>query len=326
MKTAIPGLLLGHHSMGDTGCTVLVAPDSAVCSVDVRGGGPGTRETDLLNPSNTVQNVHAVLLTGGSAFGLDAAGGVMSELESRGIGFPVLGEGKPGPIVPIVPGAVIFDLLFGEASHRPGATDGAAAVRAAFSDAEDASFESSVGSVGAGVGATAGALRGGFGRASQQVGPKGQWTMEAFVVANPVGSVIDPTTGALWAQPHGPRVDTEAFAALVPLAARLNTTIGVIATDAPITKAQAKRLAMAGHDGIAVAVRPAHSPLDGDTLFCLSTAPAPNPEGYGGVDIEAMMHLSAAAANVVAGAIATAVRHAAGLEFGVTAWQDIVTA
>lgn len=311
MKTTIDGLLLGHTSLGDTGCSVLVAPGSAVCSVDVRGGGPGTRETDLLDPANTVQRVHAILLTGGSAYGLDAAGGVMRALESRGIGFPVLGEGRPGPIVPIVPGAVIFDLLVGEASHRPTDHDGENAVAEAFDG--DPSQDAASTSVGAGCAATAGALRGGFGRAHATVG---EWTVEAFVVANPVGAVVDAESGALWADPHGARVDAEAFSTLVPLASKLNTTIGVIATDAPISKAQAKRLAMVGHDGIAVAVRPAHSPLDGDTLFCLSTA-----DGTG-VGIPEMMQLSAAAATVVAGAIADAVRGAA-FGYGVTAWREI---
>ncbi|MDU0479802.1 P1 family peptidase [Staphylococcus chromogenes] len=309
MLENIPGVLLGHHSMGDTGVTVVVAPDGAIASVDVRGGGPGTRETDLLEPHNTVERVHAVVLSGGSAFGLAAADGVMSALEERGIGFPVLGEGKPGPRVPIVPGAVIFDLLVGDANNRPRPEHGRAAVAAAFGGAE--LFGS--GSTGAGCGATAGKLRGGFGQAEVKVG---QWTVAAGVVANPVGSVIDPATGRLWADPSRPAVDLAKFAALPALESKLNTTIGVIATDAPVTKAQAKRLAMTGHDGLARAVRPAHSPLDGDTLFALST-------GNGsGVEIPEMLALSTAAADAVCAAIVEAVVNAVS-GYGLSSYQEI---
>lgn len=160
----LDGMSIGHYSGTDTGVTVLYCgPGGALGSVDVRGGGPGTRETDLLQPHNTVERVHAVVLAGGSAFGLAAADGVMNELAERGIGFPVFGEDKPGPRVPIVPGAVIFDLLVGPS--RPGPEEGAAALRAALIGSDK-----SMGSVGAGVGATAGKLRGGFGLATRRVG------------------------------------------------------------------------------------------------------------------------------------------------------------
>lgn len=292
MLIDVPGVHLGHRSLGDTGVSVVVVPDGAIAAVDVRGGGPGTRETDLLEPHNTVQQVHAVVLSGGSAFGLASADGVMRALEERGIGFQVVGDIR----VPIVPGAVIFDLLVGDASHRPTAEDGYLAVQDAF-----ALPNTDSGSVGAGCGATAGVLRGGFGQASVRVG---SYAIAAGVVANPVGAVIDKESGRLWGDPKAAGVDKARFANLKGLETKLNTTIGVIATDAPVTKAQAKRLAMTGHDGLARAVRPAHSPLDGDTLFALST-------GSGnGVSVEEMIALSTAAADVVCAAIVDAVVNA----------------
>jgi len=296
MLIDVPGLAVGHHSAGDTGVTAIVSRDPAgmVAGVDVRGGGPGTRETDLLAPHNTVERVHAIILAGGSAFGLAAADGAMRELERAGRGFPVLGEGRAGPRVPIVPAAVIFDLFVGDSTHRPTAADGAHAVRAAL-DGEAAGS----GSVGAGCGAMAGVLRGGVGQASQ---PVGEYTVSALVVANPVGSVIDPATGRLWGDPQRPAVDLAAFGALEHPAAKLNTTIGVVATDAPLTPAQVTRLAMVGHDGIARAVRPAHSPLDGDTLFAVTTAAE-----TGGVGVEKLTELTAAAADVVQVAIVDAI-------------------
>ncbi|WP_018024396.1 P1 family peptidase [Corynebacterium ulceribovis] len=312
MLIDVPGVRVGHQSLGDTGVTVVVTEAGAIASVDVRGGGPGTRETDLLEPHNTVQQIHAVTLSGGSAFGLAAADGVMQELEQRGIGFPVLGEDVPGPRVPIVPGAVIFDLLVGDAAHRPTAADGAAAVRDAF--AEPAAAAQTSGSIGAGCGATAGVLRGGFGQASQQVG---EFVIAAGVVANPVGAVVDKTTGRLFGDGARAAVNVNKFNELKGLLTKLNTTIGVVATNAPVTKAQAKRLAMTGHDGLARAVRPAHSPLDGDTLFALSTG-----DGTG-VGIEEMVALSAAAADVVEAAIVDAVVHASS-GYGLTAWQELV--
>lgn len=300
----VPGVLVGHRSLGDTGCTVVVTPESAIGAVDVRGGGPGTRETDLLEPHNTVQRVHAVVLSGGSAFGLATADGVMRTFDSRGIGFPVPG----GVSVPIVPGAVIFDLLVGDPRHRPTAADGEAAVQDAF----DGGSATAVGSVGAGCAATAGVLRGGFGQASQRVG---DYVVAAGVVANPVGSVVDRSTGRMWADPDM-RVDPEKFSQLKGLETKLNTTIGVIATDAPVTKAQAQRLAMVGHDGIAVAIRPAHSPLDGDTLFAISTGDG------AGVDVDTLAQLSRAAAEVVAQAIVSAVVNATSA-YGLTALSEI---
>lgn len=310
----VPGLLLGHTSLGDTGVTAIVAAaaQGMTAGVDVRGGGPGTRETDLLAPHNTVERVHTIILAGGSAFGLAAADGAMAELERAGRGFPVLGEGRPGPRVPIVPAAVIFDLFVGDPAHRPTAADGAAAVRAALDARADPQIR---GSVGAGCGATAGVLRGGIGQASRTVG---EYTVSALLVANPVGEVIDPATGLLWGDPSRPAVDLDRFAQLEHPAARLNTTIGVVATDAPVTVAQATRLALTGHDGIARAVRPAHSPLDGDTLFAVSTAAE-----SGGVPVAVLHELSAAAADVVQGALVDAVT-AAAPGHGLGVWSQLI--
>lgn len=293
----VPGIQLGHHSQGDTGVTVFVAPEGAVGAVDVRGGGPGTRETDLLEPHNTVERIHAVALCGGSAFGLAAADGVMQELEERGIGFPVFGPDIPGPIVPIVPAAVIFDLVVGDPQNRPGPAQGRAATRTALYP-DPGADPAGTGSIGAGCGATAGRLRGGFGQALTQVN---QWQLGAGVVANPVGEVIDPASGRFYGDPSRPAVDAAAFRRLPPKGAQLNTTIGVIVTDAPLNKAQAKRVAMAGHDGIARAVRPAHLPMDGDSLFVMATGDG------AGVDIVQLAQLCAAAAEMVAASIVTAV-------------------
>lgn len=302
------GFSVGHATREDTGVTVIYCGErGAVASVDVRGGGPGTRETDLLEPHNTVERVHAIILAGGSAFGLAAADGVMRGLEEAGIGFPVFGEDKPGPRVPIVPGAVIFDLLAGP--QRPSAEDGAQALRSALAGHDD-----TTGSVGAGVGACAGKIRGGVGIALVDVSP---YTLAAVVVANPVGQVIDGATGRLFGAPDKPAVDVGRFAAAKSLAeAHLNTTIGAVLTDAPLTKAQAKRLALAGHDGIARAVRPAHSPLDGDTLFAAATGKvgetsASTAGTAPGVYAEVLASLSAAAADAVEAAIVDAVVNAA---------------
>lgn len=294
------GVSIGHVSHNNTGVTVLYCgSQGAVASIDVRGGGPGTRETDLLEPHNTVERVHAITLAGGSAFGLAAADGVMRELESQGIGFPVLGEGKPGPRVPIVPGAVIFDLLLGD--ERPTAEDGAEAVKRAV-----AKHDASTGTVGAGVGATAGKMRGGFGLAELPVETlQGTFAVGAVVVANPVGSVVDPRTGRLFGAPDEQAVNLERFAVLRhPAESKLNTTIGAVLCDAPLTKAQAKRLALTGHDGIARAIHPAHSPLDGDTLFALSTA---SDTATRGVDTLTMAALCQAAAEAVEQAIVAAI-------------------
>ncbi|MCZ9305602.1 P1 family peptidase [Corynebacterium sp. c9Ua_112] len=364
----VAGIGVGHavceDGTGDSGVTMIVAPKSATASVDVRGGGPGTRETDLLAPHNTVQAVHAIGLCGGSAFGLDALTGAMAELESRGIGFPALGPEHPDKLVPIVPGAVIFDLLLGRWDSRPDAATGAAATAAALNAvAGDATGQEALaqgvqnGNVGAGLGASAGALKGGFGQASA-VFPEGTplagVTVAVGIVVNPQGAVFDPATGLPWGvaaelsgefaryglsdclvdgEPVGAEgvnrlkgknlLGTKITADM--LAPKLNTTIGVVATDAPLTKAQAKRLALAGHDGIARAIRPAHMPMDGDTLFAMATGEHGSEAAVDdrGVDDIGMSVLSATAANTVERAIVHAVL-AAESAFGVSSWRDVV--
>lgn len=306
--TDVSGLAVGHHGMESTGITVIrvLDADGALAAVDVRGGGPGTRETDLLDPHNTVERVHAITLAGGSAFGLAAADGVMRGLAQRKVGFPATKDIR----IPIVPGAVIFDLLVGKQT-LPGAAQGVEALK----DSYRVASQRRSGSVGAGCGAMAGRLRGGVGQAAIGVG---DYRVSALVVANPVGEAVNPEDGTLWGDPSA-RVDAEAFSKLRAPAGALNTTIGVIATDAPVTAAQAKRLAISGHDGIARAVRPAHLPMDGDTLFALSTAWQPL-----GVETRVLAHLCAGAAHAVQAAIVDAVRSAApGGDLGVTAYSEI---
>lgn len=322
-----PGVGIGHVSLGDTGVSVLsfAAAGSgagAVASVDVRGGGPGTRETDLLAPENTVGAVQAIVLAGGSAYGLAAADGAMAELESRGAGFHVFGPDSDGPVVPIVPAAVIFDLAVGDPQHRPTAADGQRATARALDNFDGAAGTASASTastrktststaptsnIGAGCGATAGKLRGGFGQASREVAG---YRVSAAVVANPVGEVVDAATGRLFGAPERAPVDPEKFADLPSPAASLNTTIGVIATNAPLNKAQLRRLAMCGHDGISWAVRPAHSPLDGDTLFAVSTASEESALQVTAITTETMTALCAASSQVVCDAIVHAVVHA----------------
>ena len=307
--TAVEGLKVGHAEMAGrpTGCTVVVAEKGATGGVDVRGSAPGTRETDLLSPVNTVEKVNAVLLTGGSAFGLDAATGVMRYLEERGIGF----DTKVAK-VPIVPAAVIFDLSIGDPKIRPDAECGYRAAAAA------AGGRVAEGNLGAGAGATVGklggparAMRGGIGTAAIAT-PSGL-TVAALVVVNAVGDVIDPATGRVVA---GVRTaDGKGLAdartlvrgGLVerPGAFGRNTTIGVVATNAALTKAQATRMAQMAQDGVARAISPAHTPLDGDTIFALATGTrAGTPD---------MMTVGALAADVVSEAILRAVRAAKGL-------------
>lgn len=341
--TDVSGLLVGHHHRLDpdaalgsgwaTGCTVVLVPGGATASVDVRGGGPGTRETDLLDPSHTVQQVDAVLLTGGSAYGLAAADGVMRRLEEQGLGIPM---GGPDAVVPIVPAAVIFDLPVGGWRERPDAGFG-------YRAAQQAGEVFDSGSVGAGVGARAGSLKGGVGTASAllDVPGVGAVTVGALVVANPVGKVFDPANGLPWgvsAELDGEfglrSPDPAEVAAVNGAAAKgtvLNTTIGVVATDAALTKAGCKRLAVAGQDGLARAVRPAHSPLDGDTIFALATgttAPAPDRASSGvptafPADLALLDAVCAAAATCVERAIVHAVLAATSVA-GIPAYRDVL--
>lgn len=267
----IQGFQIGHHTAdGDgwlTGTTVVVCRDGAVGGVDVRGGGPGTRETDLLDPTAMIDRVHAVVLTGGSAYGLAAADGVMAGLAEEGIGFPV-GPG-PSEVVPIVPAAVIFDLgRGGDFGHRPDADFGRQALAAAMDT------DPQQGSVGAGTGAVCGGLKGGFGYAEQVLASG--ISVAAAVVVNANGSVVDPATGRLYADREhrlrtpddSERVALEAAAAAG--VASFATTIGVVLTDATLTKAESTKVSAVAHDGMARAIRPLHSMLDGDTVFTLA--------------------------------------------------------
>lgn len=275
MITDIGGIRVGHYHRLDPdaslgagwacGVTVVLTPPGTVGAVDCRGGAPGTRETDLLDPANTVRFVDAVLLAGGSAYGLAAADGVMRWLEEHDRGV-AMEEG----VVPIVPGAVIFDLPVGGWDRRPTAEFG-------YLACEAAGDVTAVGTVGAGVGARAGVLKGGLGTASTVL-PSGV-TVGAVVVVNSAGDVADRATGLPWmadlVEDLGlippPAGQIEAFGRLPPRLNPLNTTIAVVATDAAISAAGCRRIAIAAHDGLARAIRPAHTPLDGDTVFALAT-------------------------------------------------------
>ena len=281
---------------------MVIAREGAVAGVDVRGAAPGTRETDLLEPTHLVQQVHAVMLAGGSAWGLDAASGAMRWLEEHGIGLDV-GAG----LVPLVPAAVLFDLYVGDSRIRPDAAAGYAACAAA------SRVRPREGNVGAGAGATVGklfgpefAMKSGLGSAAVRVGDV---TVGALIACNAVGDIIDPRTalpiaGARTADGRTLRGTT---AALLrgepphPLIAGSNTTIGVIATDAKLTKAQARRLAVSAHDGLARAVSPVHTMADGDTLFTLATGKA---SGFPGMVVLAAMAAEAVARATVRAALA----------------------
>lgn len=313
--TDVAGVEVGHDSDArrPTGCSVVIVRHGAVGGVDVRGAAPGTRETDLLHPGNLVPHVHAVLLTGGSAWGLDAAGGVMRWLEENDIGLDT-GHG----LVPIVPAAVVFDLGVGDGRLRPDAQAGHRACMAARRSAP------AQGNVGAGSGALVGkmlgmarAMKGGVGTAS--VSASG-FTVGALVVCNAVGDVLDPATGRVIAGARtadGRALQNTRDALLAGhlpqhVLAGNNTTIGVIATDAVLTKPQAQRLAQVAHDGLARSINPVHTMLDGDTLFALST-------GTSGRSAD-MLLLATLAAEATARAVVNAVHAARGLTVGEQHW------
>ncbi|CAM2915463.1 P1 family peptidase [Saccharomonospora xinjiangensis] len=333
--TDVPGVLVGHHQRTEAGwmcgTTVVLPPEGTVGGVDQRGGAPGTRETDLLVPENLVSTVDAVCLSGGSAFGLAAADGVMRWLDERNRGFPV----GPGPehVVPIVPAAVIFDLPRGDWGHRPDATFGYAACEAA------AGGPVAQGSVGAGAGAQAGSLRGGVGTASEYVESSDglRLTVGALAVVNAAGEVVRPGTGEPYAAEYG--LDGEFGVSRWPERAgeftategtRLNTTIGVVAVDAALSKAECRRLAVAAQDGIALAARPAHTMFDGDTVFALATGATELPRAEGPIgDAGAAMvldRLCSAAARVFARAMVhglLAASSAPGLPSYAEVWPEV---
>lgn len=302
----VRGISVGHFSDSrrPTGCTAVLCPQGAVGGVDVRGAAPGTRETDLLHPSNLVQEVHGIMLAGGSAWGLDAATGAVRWLEEQGAGLNI-GVGR----IPLVPAAVLFDVMMGDMRIRPDATAGYAASRNAGLDS--GTGRPAEGSVGAGAGAVVGkvfgherAMKGGIGTASFTVDGV---TVGAIIACNALGDVFNPFNGELLAgartadglQLRGTRDALLAGEEPRPILAGSNTTIGVVATDATITKAQAHRLAVVAHDGLARAINPVHTMSDGDSLFALGTARSGKSLG--------MMTLSTLAAEAVAIATARAV-------------------
>ncbi|ANF57340.1 P1 family peptidase [Halotalea alkalilenta] len=325
--TDVPGIEAGHHTLSGrpTGCTVVLCEQGAVAAVDVRGGAPGSRETALLDPANLVERIHAVVLSGGSAYGLDSAGGVMRWLESRGIGFPIGSDAGMLGRVPIVCGAVLMDLGVGDFSLRPDIEAGWRACEAAGPEALPE------GNLGAGAGATVGklfgaqwAMKGGFGGSSWRFAEQG-WTLGVAVAVNAVGDVRDPRDNRLIAGArdlHGLRDSQAAMFGVAPNGGVPggNTTIGVVATDAPLSRGQAGRLAQMAQDGYARAISPIHTPFDGDTLFALSTAPP----GSGEVSARELTALGSVAATLVAHAIARAVLAAEGLpEYGLPAARDL---
>lgn len=347
--TDVTGIRVGHARVpGDdalSGTTVVLAPEGgATAAVDVRGGGPGTRETDALDPRNLVQRIDAVVLTGGSAYGLDAASGVMAWLEEQGRGVRVGPD--PSQVVPVVPAACLFDLGRGGGWRaRPDASTGRAAVEAAAASGPGARVPE--GSVGAGTGAVAGQVKGGVGTASVRLASG--TTVAALAVVNAAGSVVDPRTGVLYGE-YGsgeppvhpaPSVHEAARRRLAEIrdAARgdgaegdggpadgsppdrsrangprgsgvFNTTIAVVATDAALTRAQAQKLAGTAHDGLARAVRPVHLLTDGDTVFALSTGRLPLPPE----PTAALNDILAAGADALTRAIVKAVRAARGAD------------
>lgn len=307
--TDVAGIKVGHFtdSRRPTGCTVILVEESAVAGVDVRGAAPGTRETDLLNPINTVQAIHAIVLAGGSAFGLDAATGVVRYLEERGIGYNV-GVAK----VPIVPAAILFDLGVGDPKIRPDAEAGYKACKAASSNAP------AEGNFGAGAGATVGklfgmsrAMKSGIGTSAVKL--ESGVTVGAIVAVNAVGDVFDPSTGKpiAGARTKDGKSLLNSMTAILrgeplpPMLAGTATTIGVVATDAVLTKAQATKVAQMAHDGLARAINPVHTAWDGDTIFALATGKSSKPAN--------VTLIGALAAEAMSRAIVRAVLAAKGL-------------
>jgi L-aminopeptidase/D-esterase-like protein len=321
--TAVEGLKVGHFTLSErpTGCTVVLTPEGTTGGVDVRGGAPGTRETDLLNPVNSVQIVNAIVLSGGSAYGLDTASGVMRWLDEHNIGYPIAGT-----VVPIVPAAILMDLGFGgQPKIRPTADCGYKAAQAA-TDGPVAE-----GNVGAGAGATIGksggpgrSMKAGIGSAAI-VMPNGL-VVAAIVAVNAVGDVINPATGQVIAgvrtQDGKSLADARkllrsgASMAQRPARAGENTTIGIVATNAKLTKVQAEKVAQMAHDGYGRAISPVHTPGDGDTIFSLATGKFSGEANYG--------LIGALAAEVMADAIVRAATQATS-SGGLPAARDLGT-
>lgn len=314
--TDVPGIRVGHATNLEaaTGCTVVLCPDGTVGGVDQRGGAPGTRETDLLRPMHMVQNVNAILLAGGSAYGLAAADGVMRYLEEKGFGF----KAQSGVVVPIVPSAILFDLAVGRSDIRPDAAMGYAACQAASSDTVEQ------GTVGAGTGCRVGsgmgnefATKGGIGTASVDLGDG--LIVAALIAVNAVGDIVDESGKIIAGMRQPPDGKSfvgslnmmRAMSRMVDTPNAANTVIGVVATNAKLTKEQVNKVAQMAQDGIAQAIRPAHTMFDGDTLFALATGEIP-------ANVNA---IGAFAAETVAAAIRSAVQNATSLA-GVRSLKD----
>jgi L-aminopeptidase/D-esterase-like protein len=315
--TDVPGIKVGHYTDNEavTGCTVILCETGAIAGIDVRGSAPGTRETDLLRPMNLVEKVQGILLSGGSAFGLNAAGGVMRYLEERGFGHETMVAR-----VPIVPAAILFDLNIGSSEIRPGAEEGYKACLAAIEK------EVAEGCVGAGTGATVGkmlgierAVKSGVGTASCKIGD--EVIVAALMAVNAIGDIIDYRTGKIIAGPRNEQ--NNGFLSTVELLTggkftyrknpvATNTTLGVVATNANLTKEQVNKLAQMAHDGIARAINPCHTMYDGDAIFALSI----------GDKVGDITALGTAAAELVAESIIRAVQRAATLA-GTPAIRDI---
>ena len=342
--TDVPGIRVGHHTaIGDgylTGTTVVLAPDGGmVAGVDVRGGGPATHETDLLHPTASVQRIHALVLTGGSAYGLAACTGVMTALADAGIGLRV--GPNDGEVVPLVPGAALFDLgRGGDFRARPTAEFGARALAAAVQSGP-AALPDPQGSVGAGTGACTSNLKGGLGTASVTLA--GGATVAALAVVNAAGSPIDPRTGELLGArllvsadgpepappadsgrqalltvtaPQPPRMTFGAPDADADAASIGNTTLVVVATDATLTKAQCTKMAAVAQNGMARALNPVHTMFDGDVIFGVSTALAAAPDQF------EFHHLVSASADVVSRAIVRALLAAEGITTPAGHWPS----
>jgi L-aminopeptidase/D-esterase-like protein len=323
----VPGVGVGHHQRTgvgwQSGSTVVTVATGATPGVDVRGGGPGTRETDALRPENLVQQIHAITLTGGSAYGLAAADGVVGLLEQRGLGFPIADH-----VVPVVPAAVIFDLgRGGDFSRRPTAAFGERAARAALSGRRPPAW----GSVGAGTGARAAGLQGGVGTASTKVRiGSAEITVAAIAVVNANGSAIDPRTALPWerhglglTRPSASERNAVRAALTGQPTAGLNTTIGVVVTSAVLDKAECSKVASVAHDGLARAIRPAHSMTDGDTIFTLATGGVELPAHTDDPGrIAAINQILCAGADVFSAACTHAVLSATKVG-DVPAWQDL---
>jgi L-aminopeptidase/D-esterase-like protein len=329
--TDVEGILVGNHHRIEqpaldggwaVGTTVVLAPEGTTGAVDVRGGAPGTRETDLLDPANSVRHVDAVVLTGGSAYGLAAADGVMTWLEEHDRGVKM-----DGGRVPIVPAAVIFDLPVGAWGNRPTAQFGYRAVA-------DAGTEVPTGTVGAGVGARAGALKGGLGTASITL--DNGVTVGALVVLNAAGNVADPQTGLPWSADQIVRFGLKAPPAeqIADYATRekdpkpLNTTIAVVATDAALSPAGCQKVATAAHNGLAHTIRPAHTAVDGDTVFALATGrvhvdPDPDIPAQMSPETKLITEIGAAAADALGIAVMVAALTAESIA-GIPTYRDLL--